>query len=50
MSAAEKLSAAMDDADGAVAELNKRYAVAVIGGKTAIFVERPDGYALWTKK
>ncbi len=49
MSAAEKLSAVMDDADGAVAELNKRYAVAVIGGRTAIIVERPDGYALWTK-
>ncbi len=45
----EPASGPMSSADQAVAILNEKYAVAVIGGRTAIIVERPDGYALWTK-
>ncbi len=39
----------VDEADAAVATLNEKYAVAVIGGKTAIVVEKDGSYALWTK-
>ncbi len=49
MNAADKLAAVMDDAEGAVAELNARYAICVVGGRTAVLVEADHRIEFWTK-
>ena len=49
MSVAKELSAAMDDADSAVAKLNETYAICVVGGRTAVLVEAGRRIEFWTK-
>ena len=50
MGGSEDLKNIMNDADAAVAELNKKYAVCIVGGRPAVIVEQPGGYALWTER
>ncbi len=47
-SAAEDLKAVDVDEDRAVALLNERYAVCIVGGRPAIIVEDGDSFDIWT--